>query len=151
MHTFPEGNAIVYCEGAFGTPNGKTAHGLVRRTKRYQVLSIIDSKHTAEDAGQVLDGTPKHIPVLSDLQSALKTGLQEGRAASHFVIGLAPDGGRFSSNDRHAVIKAIKAGLHVDSGLHDFLSEDKEVARLAKEKKVKVRDVRKTPPRTMVG
>ena len=147
IHIFPEGNAIVYCEGAFGTPNGKTAHGLVRRTKRYQVLSVIDSKHSAQDAGQVLDGRPKGIPVLSDLQAALKACRQAGRAASHFVIGLAPDGGRFSSDDRHAVIEAIKARLHVDSGLHDFLSEDKEVVRLAKEKKVKVRDVRRTPPR----
>ena len=39
-----DGNAIVYCEGAFDTPNGKTAHGLVRRTRRYRVLSIIDSR-----------------------------------------------------------------------------------------------------------
>ena len=27
MNSFPEGNAIVYCQGAFGTTNGKTAHG----------------------------------------------------------------------------------------------------------------------------
>lgn len=147
METFPDGMAIVYCEGAFGTPNGKTAHGLVRRTKRYQVLSIIDSKHTADDAGQILDGKPKGIPVVSDLQTALKAGCQAGRAASHFVIGLAPDGGRLSSDDRQAVIEAIKAGLHVDSGLHDFLSEDEEIASLAEEKKVRIRDVRKTPPR----
>ena len=31
--TSPEGRAIVYCEGAFNTTNGKTAHGLVRRRK----------------------------------------------------------------------------------------------------------------------
>jgi uncharacterized NAD-dependent epimerase/dehydratase family protein len=147
MDVFPDGNAIVYCEGAFGTPNGKTAHGLVRKTKRYQVLSIIDSKHTAEDAGQVLDGKPKGIPVVSDLQTALKASCQAGRTVSHFVIGLAPDGGRLSSDDRQAVIEAIKAGLHVDSGLHDFLSEDEEIVCLAEEKKVRIRDVRKTPPR----
>ena len=53
-----EGNAIVYCEGAFNTPNGKTAHGLVRRTRRYEVLSVIDSKHSGRDAGELLDGKP---------------------------------------------------------------------------------------------
>ena len=37
MTNLPEGNAIVYCQGAFGTTNGKTAHGLVRRTRRYRV------------------------------------------------------------------------------------------------------------------
>ena len=56
MSQFPEGNAIVYCEGAFGTPNGKTAHGLVRFTKRYNVLSVIDSCHAGKDAGKMLDG-----------------------------------------------------------------------------------------------
>ena len=40
-----DGNAIVYCEGAFGTPNGKTAHGLVRRSGRYRILSVVDSRH----------------------------------------------------------------------------------------------------------
>lgn len=147
MDVFPDGNAIVYCEGAFGTPNGKTAHGLVRRTRRYQVLSIIDSKHTADDAGQILNGKPRGIPVVSDFQTALKASSQAGKTASHFVIGLAPDGGRLSSDNRQAVIEAIKAGLHVDSGLHDFLSQDEEIACLAKEKKVRIRDVRKTPPR----
>ncbi len=147
MDVFPDGNAIVYCEGAFGTPNGKTAHGLVRRTKRYQVLSIIDSKHIADDAGQILDGKPKGIPVVSDLNAALKVSCQAGKTVSHFVIGLAPDGGRLGSDDRLAVIEAIKAGLHVDSGLHDFLSEDEEIVCLAEEKKVRIRDVRKTPPR----
>ena len=41
---FPEGRAIVYCEGAFGTTNGKTGHGLVRFTRRYRVLSVVDSE-----------------------------------------------------------------------------------------------------------
>jgi len=29
----PDGAAVVYAEGAFGTPSGKTAHGLVRRSR----------------------------------------------------------------------------------------------------------------------
>ena len=36
MNELPEGNAIIYCEGAFNTTNGKTAHGLVRFTNRYR-------------------------------------------------------------------------------------------------------------------
>jgi uncharacterized NAD-dependent epimerase/dehydratase family protein len=44
-------------------------------------------------------------------------------------------------------MKAIRLGLHVDSGLHDFISEDGEITRLAKEYRVRIRDVRKTPPR----
>ena len=40
---WPEGNAIVYCQGAFNTTYGKTAHGLVRRSERYRVLGVIDA------------------------------------------------------------------------------------------------------------
>ena len=54
MNTFPEGNALVYCEGAFTTTQGKTAHGLVRRTARYKVVSVIDSHHSGKDAGMFL-------------------------------------------------------------------------------------------------
>ena len=60
---FPEGNAIVYCEGAFGTTNGKTAHGLVRRSRRYQVLAVVDSRHSGRDSGEVLDGRRNGIQI----------------------------------------------------------------------------------------
>ncbi len=63
MSSFPEGNAIVYCDNAFNTPNGKTAHGLVRFTERYKILSVIDSNHAGKDAGQVLDNKPNNIPI----------------------------------------------------------------------------------------
>jgi len=145
---FPEGSALVYCEGAFGTPNGKTAHGLVRFTKRYKVLSVIDSRHAGHDAGEILDGRPAGIPIHADLRAAIAGAEIAGLHPTHFVIGLAPDGGRLPAEALTAVRGALNAGLHVDSGLHDFLSEDPEVARLAAEKGARIRDVRMPPPRS---
>jgi len=147
MNAFPEGNAIIYCEGMFATTNGKTAHGLVRRTERYRVLSVVDSRNADSDAGMVLEGKPKGIPIYADIQQAVRAAKTTTHVASHLVIGLAPDGGRLSPEARHDVMKAIQLGLHVDSGLHDFLSEDGEITRLSKEHGVMIRDVRKTPPR----
>ncbi len=147
MDPFPDGNAIIYCEGMFSTTNGKTAHGLVRRTERYRILSVVDSRNAESDAGLVLEGKPKGIPIYADIQQAVSAAKTTNHVASHLVIGLAPDGGRLSPEARRDVMKAIQLGLHVDSGLHDFLSEDGEIARLAKVHGVKIRDVRKTPPR----
>jgi uncharacterized NAD-dependent epimerase/dehydratase family protein len=147
MSAFPEGNAIIYCEGMFATTNGKTAHGLIRRTERYQVLSVVDSRNTDSDAGMLLDGKPKGIPIYADIQQAVSAAKTINQPASHLVIGLAPDGGRLSHEARNDIKMAIQLGLHVDSGLHDFLSEDAEISRLAKEYGVRIRDVRKTPPR----
>jgi uncharacterized NAD-dependent epimerase/dehydratase family protein len=145
---FPEGNAIIYCEGAFATTNGKTAHGLVRRSERYRVLSVVDSKHAGKDAGTVLDGRPAGIPVEGDLESAHRRALAEDRSPTHLVVGLAPDGGRLGADARADVSRAIELGLHIDSGLHDFLSEDRELVELAAARAVTLRDIRKSPPRS---
>lgn len=138
-----DGDAIVYCEGAFNTPNGKTAHGLVRFTERYRVVGVIDSRHAGKDAGEVLDGQANGIPIFSALQLALKETKPQ-----FFVIGLAPDGGRLPAAARATVQEAIAAGLHVDSGLHDFLSDDKDISALAKQHGIRIRDVRRTPGRS---
>ncbi len=147
MNTFPEGSAIVYCEGAFNTPNGKTAHGLVRRTTRYRALGVIDSGYAGQDAGTVIDGKPKGIPVYKNLSEAFDMSAKSEFKATHFVIGIAPDGGRLSLEARDDVKRAIELGLNVDCGLHDFLSEDPEISALAEKHHVALRDVRKPPPR----
>lgn len=147
MPDFPEGNAVIYCEGAFGTPNGKTAHGLIRRTQRYQVLSVLDSTCSGQDSGLILEGKPNGIFIYSGLKSAQDTALKNGTPPTHFVVGLAPDGGRLSPEHRKAVIEAVKAGLNVDSGLHDFVSEDTEIRSIAEKNGVRIRDVRKPPER----
>ena len=67
----PHGNANVYCEGAFQTANGKTAHGLARFTLRYSVLSIVDSTCAGQDSGRLLDGSPNGIPILASIDEAV--------------------------------------------------------------------------------
>ena len=138
--------AIVYCEGAFNTPNGKTAHGLVRFTERYQVLCVIDSQYAGKDAREILDGKKTGIPVVANLKEAFHIAAQHG-GADTFVVGLAPDGGRLPAPAKEVVREAITHRLNVDSGLHDFLSDDPTLVALAKEKGVRIRDIRKPPDR----
>ena len=142
-----DGNAVVYCEGAFGTPSGKTAHGLVRRTERYGVLAVVDGKHAGEDAGMVLDGKKNQIPIYKSVKDAAFAFKETSHPATHLVVGLAPDGGRLPPGAREDVLTALELGLHVDSGLHDFLSEDREMQSLAEKMGVRIRDVRKPPDR----
>ena len=141
-----EGNAIVYCEAAFGTTNGKTAHGLVRRSRRYAVLSVVDSRHAGGDAGMVLDGRPSGIPIFGDIQEAVDAAAAAGRPATHLVIGIAPDGGRLEPTSRTDVRLAVERGLHVVSGLHDYLSDDAEMRQLAESRGSTLNDIRKPRP-----
>jgi len=145
-----DGNAIVYCEGAFNTPEGKTAHGLVRFTERYRVLSVVDSKYAGQDAGKVLDGKDRGIPVFSSIEKAVAAAKEKDTAAQWLVIGLAPDGGRLPGAAREHIRKGINLGLNVDSGLHDFLNDDPEIGGFARFKQVRIRDIRKTPSRNLL-
>jgi uncharacterized NAD-dependent epimerase/dehydratase family protein len=147
MTQMPEGNAIVYCEGGFNTPNGKTAHGLVRFTNRYRVLSVVDSNYAGRDAGAVLDGKSKGIPIFAAIEDAVQGAAHGDAAATHLVMGLAPDGGRLNHTARLDVKTAIRCCLNVDCGLHDFLSDDREMSEMAAQHRVVIRDVRKPPPR----
>lgn len=144
----PEGNALVYCQGAFSTPNGKTAHGLVRFTRRYRILAVIDRTCAGQDAGSLLDGRPLGIPILPSVKQALHYDWK--RRPTHLVIGLAPDGGRLPVWARKEIREALRARLHLDSGLHDFLSLDPEFASLARRYRVRIRDVRMPPPRSQL-
>ena len=145
--TRTEGNAIIYCERAFDSTNGKTAHGLVRRPGRYNVLSVVDSTLDGQDAGEVLDGKRSGIPILGSIREACKAARRAGTPATHLVVGLAPDGGRLCERDRRALARAIGMDLHVVSGLHDFLNEDPELTALADQHGVTLTDIRRPPPR----
>lgn len=141
-----DGNAIVYCEGAYNTTNGKTAHGLVRFTRRYRVVGVVDSRYTGRDAGEVLDAQPNGIPVFADIDAAAEAARTAGHPATHLVVGLAPDGGRLSPDAREHLKHAIRLGLHVDCGLHDYLTDDPALVELAQAHDVQLRDIRKPPP-----
>ncbi len=137
-----DGRALVYCNKAFNTPEGKTAHGLVRFTERFEVVGIIDQNYAGEDAGQVLDGKPNGIPIFKSFDEA-----QTQTSAENFVIGLAPDGGRLPADAKVSIQKAIKKGMNITSGLHDFLTKDQTLVELAKIHGCNIKDVRKTPDR----
>lgn len=144
MKTNKKKITIVYCEGAYNTTNGKTAHGLVRFTERYSVQSVIDSRWAGKDAGMVLDGKNNGIPLVGSLKEAMD--LAGTNRPEQLVVGLAPDGGRLDKQARKDVMEAIKLGLDIDSGLHDYLSEDPELSRVADDHNVTLHDIRKPPP-----
>jgi uncharacterized NAD-dependent epimerase/dehydratase family protein len=142
----PEGSAIVYCEGAFATTNGKTAHGLVRRSSRYRILSVIDSTLAGADAGEILDHKANGVRIDATVTDAIHRVAATGLGPTHLVIGLAPDGGRLDSRARADVLSAIENGLNIDAGLHDFLADDPRLRAAAESFGVTLRDVRRPPP-----
>lgn len=133
-----DGTAIVFCEGAFGRAEGKTANGLVRYGTRYEILGVIDGTHAGRDAGEVVSGVTRRIPIFASLHQAVD-GL--GRRPDFLVIGLNPDDGRLPPPFRCVIRDALRMGISVDSALRPYLHEDAEFPGLAQQSSARIRSV----------
>jgi uncharacterized NAD-dependent epimerase/dehydratase family protein len=132
--------AIVYCEAQFGEQDGKTANGLVRHSERYEILSVLDSRHAGQDAGTFLDGVANGIPVLAGLTEAIA---HAGHVPDYLICGVAPADGLLSDEQRVVLLDGIARGMHVINGLHEFLNDDAEFVAAALLAGVTITDVRR--------
>ena len=130
--------AVVYCEREYLTANGKTAHGLVRHTDRYDVVGVVDSRAPSGDAGAILDGKNRGIPMFSSLEEAYRQ-----TAPAVFIVGAVSEGGILPEGYDQAVAWALSRGLDVVSGLHYFLSDNEKFASMAAKNGCSITDVRK--------
>jgi uncharacterized NAD-dependent epimerase/dehydratase family protein len=140
-----DGTAIILCEGYYRTTNGKTAHGLVRGGDRYRILGLVDPPTAGRDAGEVLDGRRRGIPIFASIDEALRALSERPDFA---IVGVATAGGRFTPELRRSLMTAIERGLSPVNGLFEFVSEDPELAEAARRKGVAVTDIRKPKPRS---
>ena len=137
-------NAVVLTNGLLKSSDAKTAHGLIRGTERFTIIGIIDNEETAgQDAGVLLDGKNRNIPVFA----SFNTAIDELNNIHFLVIGVATVGGRLPGNMLEIVIEAIKKGISIVNGLHEYLSEKPAIVELAISNKVQLIDVRKPKKR----
>jgi uncharacterized NAD-dependent epimerase/dehydratase family protein len=132
--------AIVYCEANFGLIDGKTANGLVRQSELYEILSVIDSMKAGQDSGLVLGGEPNSIPIFGNLAEALS---HAGEVPEFFIFGMAPSSGMLSRHERDLIIEAMRLGMNIVNGLHEYLNDDPELLSAATLHGVSMLDVRK--------
>jgi len=132
--------AVVYCEANFGRPDGKTANGLVRYSERYRIVAVIDSHRAGHDAGEVLDGVAKGIPICADMAAAVA---QAGAVPDVVIFGVAPTSGMLSAAEREVLLDAMRDGMGVVNGLHEFLNDDAEFVATAIAHDVTIEDVRR--------
>ena len=144
--------AVVLAEGAFGTPQGKTANGVVMHGELFDVTAVVDSTADGDDAATVLgrdDPDLASVPVVDSVSAALGRGGDgpdgDGPDPEALVIGVAPAGGQLPEAWVDDIELAMRAGCDVVSGLHTFLSEDEQWTATAEECGVRLFDVRKPP------
>ena len=143
-----DGPAIVITQGLFATNKAKTAHGLVRDSSRYRILAVIDSAAAGQDAGTVLDGTPRGIPIYASLADFQR---QSPEPAQHCLVGVAGKGGRIPPGMLEVVKEALGAGMHIVSGLHEFMGDLPELQALAEAKNLTITDIRRPKPKDQLA
>ncbi|MDJ1493363.1 DUF1611 domain-containing protein [Cytophagaceae bacterium DM2B3-1] len=136
-------NAIVLTNGQLGQARAKTAHGLIRGTSRYKIIGVIDENSAGKDAGEVVDGHNRNIPVFASLNDAI-TQLP---AINYCLIGVATKGGILPPEIKSTVANILQHGISVVNGLHEFLNDMPDMVQLAKENNAQLIDVRRPKPR----
>jgi uncharacterized NAD-dependent epimerase/dehydratase family protein len=131
--------AIVLTNGQLDTSSAKTAHGLIRGSERFHLKGVIDVKLAGRDAGEVLDGKRRNIPVFASVHEA-KNALGD---IDSCIVGLALAGGKLPADLTQSIKEAITRGINIVNGLHDFLNDMPEFSELAKQYGVTLTDVRR--------
>jgi uncharacterized NAD-dependent epimerase/dehydratase family protein len=98
----------------------------------HPVVAILDSTRAGESY--------REIPIVATVAEAMQLG------PTTAAVGVATQGGRFPPEWRDLLKDSIRAGLDLENGLHEFISEDPELLKLAAERGVELRDLRKPPP-----
>src|SRR5262245_5290265 len=98
----------------------------------HPVVASPDSTRAGEHYGE--------IPIVGTVDEATRFG------PTTAAVGVATQGGRFPPAWRELLKDSIRAGLDLESGLHELISEDPELTALAAEHGGELRDLRKPPP-----
>lgn len=133
------GTAIVFTNGLLHTDSAKTAHGLIRGSARFRIAGIVDAAHAGKEAGTLLDGKHRNMPVFANIQQALA---QAGQKIDYGIVGIAPVGGRLPAPIVEDLKYCLENGISVVSGLHEYVSELPGMADLARQSGARIVDVR---------
>jgi len=135
-------NALIATDGRLTQDYAKTAHGLIRGSDRFNIIAVIDEKHRGKDAGSLLDGKARSIPVYGSLSAAI----EDFGNIDCLIIGVATVGGVMSATLLELVKQAIVNGISIVNGLHELLSSRPELMDLAQRHHVDLIDIRKPKP-----
>jgi uncharacterized NAD-dependent epimerase/dehydratase family protein len=136
--------AIVLANGRYETPNGKVAHGLVRGTDRFDIRAVVEPALAGRDAGEVLDGRHRGIPLVASIEEAIE---QCAELPRYCVIGIATHGGHLTEDLWALVREAIERGMSIVNGLHDAVSDAPDIVRAAEAHGLEIIDLRKPRPK----
>jgi uncharacterized NAD-dependent epimerase/dehydratase family protein len=136
-------SAVIITNGKLATLDGKTAHGLIRGSERFDVLAVIDHLHVGKEAGEVVPGASKKIPIYASIAEYLQ---QQPHKPDYCILGVALPGGKLPQEFTGEIQSALENGISVISGLHQHLSDNPDLRETALRNHAEIIDIRKPRP-----
>ncbi|QDU72576.1 DUF1611 domain-containing protein [Mucisphaera calidilacus] len=124
---------VLLTEGHTSIYYAKTAYSVLRY-RAEEVVALLDTQEVGKTAGGLL-GVGGDVPVVGDLGDVPD--------ADTLIIGIGVHGGKLPEVMRGHLLKAVERGMTVISGLHEFLSDDADLAAAAEHSGAHLWDVRK--------
>lgn len=137
-------SAVIYTYGNFESKDAKTTHALIRGSDRYTVKAVIHPDLGGRDAGELLDGRKRNIPVYPNVAALKEAGIE----AEYFIIGMANIGGLLNREWFPEIKAAMAHGMNILSAMHEPLGEIPEMLEEAKKQGIELIDIRTPKPRT---
>ena len=128
---------VVLAINSFNHIENKTGNMLIRYMQD-EVVAIIDPEKKGLTSNDVIQ-IGGDIPVVGSFNDAKKYN------PDHLVIGNAPQGGIVSNQMLIEIKEAIRNGINIVSGMHEFLSKDIHLQKLAEQFGSKIIDLRMPP------
>jgi uncharacterized NAD-dependent epimerase/dehydratase family protein len=113
-------NAIIITNGYLDHGDGKTAHGLIRGSDRFNIIGVFASIKAFDE--------------------------QSAAGADHCIVGVALHGGRLPEDWKHIVLEAMERNISVVNGLHQPIGDDPIFRKAADRNGVEILDIRKPAP-----
>lgn len=128
---------VILTEGHSEPITAKTAVSVIRYCPS-EVVAVFDRGQAGRTSAELL-GVGDGIPVIGDLDRA--------QDANTLIVGIAPSGGRIPESWRPILLDAARRGWDIVSGLHQFLGDDSEFAKVAEQHGATLVDVRRNSER----
>ncbi len=137
-----EDRVAILAHGKWGLWSAKTGVQVLRFS-RARTIGVIDPDRVSLDAARLVDMPEKSpVPIYESLDALLDTVTQP---PTRLVIGVAPIGGQLPVGLRRDVETALVNGIPVIAGMHAFLADDPQLARLARKHDTALVDLRRPP------
>lgn len=137
------GTACIITGGLLDTVQAKTAHGLIRESRRFDIVGVIDYKSVGRDAGEVLDGQHRNIPVAASIDGLIE---MNGQKPEYAIIGMATKGGVLPESLYPMIKDVLSHGINIINGLHQPIGGIAGINDLARDNGAGIYDIRRPKP-----